>query len=244
MKVRITFVIYVIALCLLSGCKSRFVKDYALQEQGDSIFYFRDFDWCNFKGLGKTDVDHLEYPFVKVIYKENNMRLKVYYANDEVTQITFFKLQGRWCHHSCHYSFSEGAVLHFFEISLDTMMLGLSYSWDPLANDSMRPASLYEVSVKRNHNDTMTTHYYEHFFDVELGDVPKLDTFNEERYKKLCNDFSISKEYKKGDSLISAFKTLVEAKRIVDDGQWKWDAQPFWNQSIFFSYLRHVTDCN
>jgi hypothetical protein len=237
-------------IILLSGfyfsCGNRgnhVISDYIEQDRGDSIFYYRDFDWCNFKGIEKININELKYPFVKTIYRNGKLILKVHYSKDNTNQITFFKLQDKWCNHSCGYV--DGELDHYFEISLDTMMLRLSYMRNPLDTSLDRPAKLYNMDIVKNSGDTVIEHSYSYFYDDYINSIPDLDSFREDRYVEMCKQFLSGKDYRKKDSLVSGYTVVFEPYQDTQEkGKWNWQTQHLRYGSMFYFYFENRKDCD
>lgn len=245
MLLKILTIITLVGCCFSCGNRKGIITDYIEKDKGDSIFYYRDFDWCNFKGIRQIDNKHLKYPFVKMIYRDARLTLKAHFRKDETTEITFFKLQNRWCHHNCDYTISEGHVDHYFEINLDTAMLELSYSLNPLDTTHNYLSGLYELTVSKKVNDTIIQNIYNHFYEDDITRIPFLDSFREEPYQKMCNEFMMVKEYVRNDSLISGIATIsAHFKLPEDEYKWRWDSRPLKRSSLFYHHFFSNKDCN
>jgi hypothetical protein len=136
-----------IALVIINSCSSKI--EYAVYNESqkfDSIYFYKDFDLTKLKGISKLKNGSLTYPFTRVGFRENKMFLKAVYDEKKSNEISFFKLQDKWCNHSWHYS--DGSQVHTLLVCLDTAMIELEYLSNPLENSSNKSSSLFEISKK------------------------------------------------------------------------------------------------
>jgi hypothetical protein len=214
---------------------------YVEKDKGDSVLYYKYFDLISFKGIKKLSIDSLNYPFVKTIYSNDNLILKAHYNEEKTNQITFFKLQNKWCSHSWHYY--DGLQNHTFLISLDTALLDLTYSRNPLDKAFKYPAGLNKLGIKRVLKDTVFEDIYSGFFSDEISLIPDLKKLDIEKYKKICNQVIYSKEYVDKDSIKSAYISYNSSDEMPLAGNdWSWNHRPLFYKSIFFTNFESMKD--
>jgi hypothetical protein len=191
------------------SCKSEKKNiEYTEKEKGDSILYFKDFDLSLFKGINQLKYDSLNFPFVKLIYDSGKLILKVHYDEKKTHQLTFFKLQNRWCNHTSIYY--DGTQEHTFLINIDTGLLKLQYSRNPLDKKFDYPARLNLISLTRVNGDTIIETIYEHFFDNEFSKIPDINKLHFDSYKNICNEIIYSQMFVFNDTIISKYKSIIK----------------------------------
>jgi hypothetical protein len=227
--------------CFSGHNKEGFITNYSENDKGDSILYYRDFDWCNFKGLERISIKELRYPFVKMIYSRKKLVLKAHYSESKTNQISFFKLQDKWCSHFWH--FYDGDQNHHFVISMDSFMLELRFAGNPVDAASAVSAKLRSVSIKRAMRDTISENIYSYFFNYDINHIPDLKSFNEKDFERMCSQVIYAKTLILNDSIrmgYTAYDRTNSAKRIVD--KWSWKNYPLLHKSMFYFYFEKMKE--
>ncbi len=234
------FLVLIIVIFFSCNSEKKYIE-YTEKESGDSIIYFKDFDLNSFKGINQLKYDSLNYPFVELVYDKGKLILKAHHNKKKTHQLIFFKLQNKWCNHSSHYY--DGLQNHQFLISLDTALLRLEYSRNPLDKKSEYPANLNLVSLKQYNNDTIFETIYQHFYDGNFSKLPSLDKFDLDFYRKKSNEVLYSKEFVQNDSITSMY--ISYSKYDIQNNSknyWSISRMKLLSNSIFFSDFDRYDD--
>jgi hypothetical protein len=228
---------------IIYSCKSEKRNiEYTEKEKGDSILYFKSFDLNLFKGINKLKYDSLNYPFVKLVYDSGKLILKVHYNEKKTHQISFFKLQNKWCSHSSYYY--DGLREHAFLISLDSALLRLRYSRNPLDNNFEYPADLKEVMLSKNVEDTLLETNLQ-LLDKNLSKIPDLNSFNFESFKKNCGEVSYTKLFLYNDSITSMYLSILNDDHYdTNKKRWSVYKEASMANSIFLTNFEKLKEGN
>jgi hypothetical protein len=227
--------------CFSGSDKEEFITNYSESDKGDSILYYRDFDWENFKGLERVSTKELRYPFVKIMYNGKKLILKAHYSETKTNQISFFKLQDKWCSHFWH--FYDGDQNHHFVISMDSFMLELRFAGNPLDSAPANRPKLSSVSIKWAMNDTIIENIYSYFFNYEINHIPDLKRFNEKDYEKMCGQVIYARNFIANDSIRMGYVAYEKpnSKNDIAD-KWSWRSYPLLHKSMFYFYFQKMKE--
>ena len=173
-------------------------------DKGDSIFYYRNFDWYHFRGIDHLDMqEELPIPFVKLIYQGDKLIMKVRYLNNRDRVIHFFRLQGKWAKRN--FNFIDGDSLFNYKINVDTAMLELEFRGDPLDPQNGPYASLRQIKLEYPDGDTIRQLICNNFYKEKLLGMPDIRHIDMKSYADKCDKIFYVKDYVKGDSICSAY---------------------------------------
>lgn len=236
MKIPIIFLLFLIIASCSGNDKPAVKEERAFHEwdKGDSIFYFKDFDWYHFRGIDPLTPPNISRPFVKMIYKGDSLLLKVRYQNDKENEIHFRKLQGRWCKRDKHYY--DGDYLYSYVFNIDTAMLELEFAGNPYDSLKGSDASLRMFRLEYPDGDTVREIICKSFYNKELKGMPDIANIKSDFYISSANKFFDSKRYVKGDSLLSGYIVYSDkGKGKERDGDWNWHAEKIYFNSVFLT---------
>jgi len=207
-------------------------------DKGDSIFYFKDFDWYHFRGIDPLTPPNLSRPFVKMIYNGDQLLLKVRYQNDKEHAIHFKKLEGRWCKQDKH--FIDGDDLYSFVFNIDTAMLELEFAGNPYDSLKGSDATLRMFRLEYPVGDTVREIICKSFYKEALKGMPDIASIKPAFYNSKANNFFDAKRYVKGDSLKSGYRSYTDRGSGKElDNDWRWNAEKIYFNSVFLTkFLR------
>ncbi len=203
-------------------------------DKGDSIFYYKDFDWYHFHGIEPLTPPNLSRPFVKMIYNGDQLLLKVRFQDDKEHAIHFRRIQNRWCKQDKH--FVDGDDLYSFVFNVDTAMLELEFAGNPYDSMKGNEATLRKFRLEYRDGDTVREIICKSFYNEALEGMPDITKIKPAFYISKANEVFDAKSYVKGDSLHSGYIVYTDrGKGKESDSGWRWHAEKIYFNSVFLT---------
>lgn len=226
---------FTILLAACSGTEQKSqAKSYKETDTGDSVFYYKDFDWYHFRGLQPVKKEELVYPFVKMLFRKDSLLLKVYYSEGQSHTVHFFKLQGKWCSHSSHVT--DGDNIHTYLVNMDTAMLEIDLARNLPDTGHIENGTLRTIRWEYADRDTIREFIYKNFFHDPSAGLPEFSSVNFKKAEADCNEMFVSKYFISNDSLNTAYLYFnTQDGKKESTGEWKYIQKPLLHHSIFLT---------
>jgi hypothetical protein len=213
------------------------INNYKETDIGDSIVFYKDFDWVGFKGIYRYQKVPAKYPYTKFIYNKGKLVIKAFTSSTISSKLEMNKIQGRWCFHSSHYA--DGVTSHFFTVIMDGYIISLDFLGNPLTKDE-KVLGIKNLYVLRKREDTVQTIFYSQIFEKKPSTTfPLLKKFNDKKFAKDANEVIQIDEYPQGDFLISRTKTIkIDSNNSLNN--YKYTQENLLSQSYFYTTINHL----
>jgi hypothetical protein len=205
---------------------------YREDDTGDSIVYFKDFDLYTFQGKEQVKAEDISVPFVKLVYKGEQMTMTAYYTNGTNHSVDFIKLNGYWTVHSWHKG--EGVMSHFYTMYTDKGAFEFKFHSDPYMTEQAR---FYSITFWQTINNNLQLRYYQSFdwaAAVDFDSVPPPSGIREAEIKKAAETSMVTDYFVTADSVgytLSSSGKRQMMTRLLE-------------QSFFYSMFRRLKDGN
>lgn len=222
------------------GVSNTEINDYVETENGDSILYFKDFDLYHFRGVGKIFANSLSYPYVRMVYRSDTLKMTAFYNKEKQNEVLFNQIQGKWGVYS--YRWLDGDTNHFYKIFVDTAIIGLQFIKKP--TDSLSNSHLLYLSVHSKNDNKVSGRVYK-FYANKMSSMPILEDFEELKFKEKCDYFYQSDDEIEVDSIINTYTSFERvydnqrseqgSSRLVPDGYRRVSSRQLKYSSIFYN---------
>lgn len=117
----------------------------------DSVKYYKDFDWINFKGRQNVYSDSKEYPYIKMSYKADSILMKIYFTEKDIEERRFFKKDEVWVNLMQTKHKREGEYHYYLTLFQPENCIQIEYTKNPFRDidNEMFEISFFESSENK-----------------------------------------------------------------------------------------------